>query len=148
MTLSPLEYLFKQFNSDLFPDLFHPIWIAAAALLIVQVILYNLRSRQLHRHEPLVTMQEWLLWTGIAVFGLVLVMAVFSWYFFFVLLTLAIGVATYLWIRFRRFPPMIEAYNMQLRRARFFSAAKYKHPEATVRPARKTRGGRANKRRR
>lgn len=148
MTLSPLEYLFKQFNSDLFPDLFHPIWIAAAVLLFVQVILYNLLSRQLHRHEPLVTMQEWLLWTGIAVFGLVLVMAVFSWYFFFVLLTLAIGVATYLWIRFRRFPPMIEAYNMQLRRARFFSAAKYKHPEATVRPARKIRGGRANKRRR
>ena len=145
---SPWDYLFQRFNSDLFPDIFLPIWVAALVLLIVQVILYNVRTRQLHRHEPLVTMQEWLLWTGITTFGLILVMAIFSWYFIFVLLTLALGIGAYLWVRFRRFPPMIDVYNAQLRRARFFSAAKYKHPEATVRPARRPRGGRANKRRR
>lgn len=144
----PWVYLLQRFNSDLFPDLHPLIWIAALALLIVQVVLYNLRTRQLHRHEPLVTMQEWLLWTGIITFSLVLVMALFNWLFAFVLLTIVSGVAAYIWVRFRRFPPIIEAYNSQLRRARFFSAAKYKHPEATVRSKRSARGGRANKRRR
>jgi hypothetical protein len=145
----PWVYLLQKFNSDLFPDLHPLVWIAALALLIGQVVLYNVRTRQLHRHEPLVTMQEWLLWTGITTFSLVLVMALFNWYFGFVLLTLALGLGAYIWVRFRRFPPMIEAYNAQLRRARFFSAAKYKHPEATVRPAkRSTRSSRANRRRR
>jgi hypothetical protein len=145
----PWVYLLKKFDSDFFPDLFTPVWIAALVLLIIQVVIYNVQTRRLHRHEPLVTMQEWLLWTGITTFSLVLVMAIFHWYFFFVLLTLVLGLGAYVWVRFVRFPPMIEAYNQQLRRARFFSAAKYKHPEATVRPARRaTRTGRTNRKRR
>ena len=31
------------------------------------------------------------------------------------------GIGTLIWIRFFRFPPIIDAYNEQLRRARFFS---------------------------
>lgn len=144
----PWIYLGERFNSDFFPDL-HPLtWIAALVLLVIQLVLYYLRTRQLHRHEPLVTLQEWLLWTGITTFGLLLVMALFNWSFIFVLLTIVLGIGTYVWIRFRRFPPIIDAYNAQLRRARFFSAAKYKHPEATVRTRRSTRGARATKRRR
>ena len=42
-------------------------------------------------------------------------------------LTLAIGLPTFVWIAFFRFPPIIEAYNQQLRRARFFSQSRYKH---------------------
>jgi hypothetical protein len=84
-------------------------------------------------------MQEWLLWTGIITFGLLLIEAVFVWYFLFVLLTVFVGVATYIWIRFVRFPPIIEVYNQQLRRARFFSQAKYRHPEATIRTKRRRR---------
>ncbi len=150
---SPWDYLLQRFNSELFPDLHLPLWVAALVLLVIQVILYNVRTRRLHRHEPLVTMQEWLLWTGITTFSLLLVEALFNWLFVFVLLTVILGIAAYIWVRFYRFPPLIEAYNAQLRRARFFSAAKYKHPEATVRAKRTTsratpRGGRANKRKR
>lgn len=144
MTHAPWEYLLKVFNDREFPDLFHPLWVAALVLLVVQVVLYNVRSRQLHRHEPLVSLQEWLLWTGLLTFGLVLVMAVFHWYFVFVLVTLALGLAAYVWIRFLRFPPLIRAYNLQLRRARFFSTARYKHPEATMR----ARGAGQSRRRR
>ena len=54
--------------------------------LVGTVVLYNVRSRQLHRHEPLRTLQEWLLWTGLATFGLILVGAVFRFYFLFVFL--------------------------------------------------------------
>jgi hypothetical protein len=136
-----LDYLNPQFNRDFFPDIFDPLWIAAAVLLVLTVVLYNVRTRQLHRHEPLRTMQEWLLWTGLIVFGLILVSAIFQFRFFVVVGTLLIGVVVFVWIRFFRFPPIIAAYNGQLRRARFFSQARYKSPEATVR-ARRTRGPR------
>ncbi len=139
MTLPPWEYLFRAFSSANFPDLFWPVSIAALVLLVVQVILYNVRTRQLHRYEPLVAMQEWLLWTGIVTFSLLLVMALFVWYFFFVAITIVLGIAAYGWIRFIRFPPLIAAYNAQLRRARFFSEARYKHPESTIRSRRSRR---------
>jgi hypothetical protein len=142
--LGPLDYLGKvAFSSDNFPDLWLPLMIAAAVLLIGQVVLYNVRSRQLHRFEPLRTLQEWLLWTGLIVFGLILVEGIFKFYFLFVLATILIGLATFVWIRFFRFPPMIEAYNEQLRRQRFFGQARYKASEATIR-----RRGRPQRRRR
>lgn len=143
MKFPPNEYLIPgvQFTQDNFPDIFVPIWVASLILLIGTVVLYNVRVRQLHRHEPLRSMQEWLLWTGLITFGLVLVGALFQFYFLFILLFIVIGVATFIWIRFYRFPPYIAAYNEQLKRARFFSQARYKHPEATVRTKR-ARGGR------
>jgi hypothetical protein len=144
VTLGPLDYLPLAFSPENFPDLFNPIWVAAVVLLLTQVVLYNVRTRQLHRHEPLRTMQEWLLWTGLCVFGLIFVAALFRFYFFIVLGTIIIGLGTYVWVRFFRFPPMIAVYNEQLRRARFFSQARYKNPEATVR----SRGARGTRRRR
>ena len=84
-------------------------------------------------------MQEWLLWTGLITFGFVLVGTLFNFYFLFILGTIIVGIATLIWIRFFRFPPYIQAYNDQLRRARFFSQSKYKAAEATVR-SKRTRG--------
>lgn len=144
MKLGPLEYLSKEFTLQNFPDIFTPIWVAALVMVVLQIILYNVRSAQLHRHEPLRTLQEWLLWTGLSGFGLILVGTVFRFYFLFVLATILITLATYVWIRFLRFPPLIAVYNEQLRRARFFSQARYKHPEATVR----SRRSRSQRRRR
>ncbi|CAN5736754.1 hypothetical protein BH23CHL7_BH23CHL7_03260 [soil metagenome] len=139
MTLSPFDYLAVEFNQQNFPDIFAPIWIAALVLLVGQVALYNVRTQQFHRHDPLRTMQEWMLWAGLIAFGLVLVATLFAFYFFVILLTLGIGLATYVWVRFFRFPPMIAAYNHQLRRARFFSQSRYAQPEATVRTRRNRR---------
>jgi hypothetical protein len=140
-----LDPLFKVFDEGHFSDLFQPIWVAALVLLIGTVVLYNVRSRQLHRHEPLRTMQEWLLWTGLTMFGLILVGAVFHFYFLFVFLFIIVGIAAFVWVRFVRFPPLIAAYNEQLRRARFFSQARYKQAEATVR-SRRSKGGRRRRR--
>ncbi|HWH23591.1 MAG TPA: hypothetical protein VNW68_01735 [Candidatus Limnocylindria bacterium] len=141
MRLDALEYLRIEFDRQSFPDIFTPIWVAALVFLVGQVILYNVRTRQLHRHEPLRTLQEWLLWTGLVVFGLILTGTVFRFYFLFILLFIGIGLAAFVWIRFVRFPPLIAAYNEQLRRARFQSQSRCRHPEATVR-ARRTRGSR------
>lgn len=139
MNLAPWEYLFIPFTAQNFHDLFWPIFAAALVLLIGQVVLYNVRTRQLHRFEPLVAMQEWLLWTGLVTFGLVLVEAVFRFYFLFVMVTLVVGLGTYVWVRFWYWPPQIAGYNQQLRRARFFSQERYKHPEATIRTRRRRR---------
>ena len=50
MTLAPWEYLFQSFNHDNFPDLFHPMWVASLVLLVVLLVLYNVRTKALHRH--------------------------------------------------------------------------------------------------
>ena len=135
-----LDSLFKDggFDPKIFTELFYPITVAALVLLIATVILYNVQTRRLHRHPPLVALQEWLLWTGLAVFGLLLIYAVFKFYFIFVLITVVVGLATFVWIRFVHFPPLIAAYNAQVHRARSMTQARYKRPEATIRP-RKTR---------
>ena len=90
MRLLPWEYLFKPFNAHLFPDMYTITWIATIGLLIGLVVLYNARTRALHRHAPYLDMYEWLLWTGISLFGLILVAAVFNFYFI-VLLVILLG---------------------------------------------------------
>jgi hypothetical protein len=101
------------FNDTDFRDLWGPVILAGTIGLVVAVVLYNVNTRRLHRHPVLVNREEWLLWTAISVFGLLIVESVFHFYLFFVVLTLLIGLPTFVWIVFRRFPPMIEAYNQQ-----------------------------------
>jgi hypothetical protein len=135
-----LDSLFRRdgFSPQNFPDLFYPVTIASLVFFVGAIVLYNVQVRRLHRHPPLVALQEWLLWTGLAVFGLLLVYAIFKFYFIFVLVTVVVGLVAFVWIRFVRFPPLIAAYNAQVQRARSVTQAKYKRPEATIRP-RKTR---------
>jgi hypothetical protein len=134
-----LGALTKPFNQDNFHGLYYPFAVAAFFLLIAAVVLYNVQTRRLHRHSVLVNREEWLLWTAICVFGMLLVEAIFLFDFFTVVITVILGLAVFAWIVFVRFPPMIEVYNQQLRRARFFSQSRYKHPEATVRVRKTTR---------
>ena len=125
-----------------FQDVFYPIAIASFVLLIVAVILYNVQVRKLHRHPPLVALQEWLLWTAVCVFGLILIESIFNFWFVTVVATIVIGLGTFIWIRFFHFPPQIDLYNRQLARARATAqtraANKYADASATVR-SRKTR---------
>ena len=141
MTLAPWEYLFIPFNSANFPDIFHPTWIASLALLVVLVILYNVRTRALHRHRLYTDMWEWLLWTGIITFFLLASGSLFQFDFVIILITAVAGLAVMLWVRFRRFPPLFEAYEHQLARQRYLARSKSTRPEATIRtkPARRRR---------
>lgn len=133
MTLPPWEYLFTAFSSVTFPDLFGWTWVMALVLLVATVVLYNVRTRQLHRHAVYLELYEWLLWTGVIVFGLLVVYALFKFDFLFVLLTEIIGLGTLWWIRFRRFPPILAAYERQLAKQRYVSRQKFARPEATIR---------------
>ncbi len=134
MALAPWEYLFVAFNSANFPDLFHPTWIASLVLLIALVILYNLRTRQLRHHPPYLELYEWLLWTGVISFFLLLTYSLFVFDFLFVIVTELIMVGVFLWVRFVHFPPILAAYERQLARQRYVSRRTYARPESTIRP--------------
>lgn len=144
MTLAPWDYLFLSFNHRNFPDLFHPTWISSAVLLAILTVLYYVRTRALHRHPPYLDMWEWLWWTGLITFSMLIVESLFVFDLFLVLLTELIGIGTLVWIRFRRFPPILAAHEARLARERYFSKQKFADPEATIR----RRGSRRTQRRR
>jgi hypothetical protein len=144
VTLAPWDYLFVSFSSHNFPDLFHPVWIASLMLLVVLFVLYYVRTRALHRHQPYLDLWEWLWWTGLITFSLLLIQALFVFDFILVLATLITGLGTLVWIRFLRFPPILGAYEQRLARQRYYSKQKFTDPQATIR----CRGGARRQRRR
>jgi hypothetical protein len=146
VTLAPWDYLFLSFNSGNFTDLFYPTWIAALVLLVVLLVLYNRRTKALHRHQPYLDLWEWLWWTGLITFSLLLIESVFIFSFILVLATEIIGIGTLLWIRFVKFPPILRAHEQRLARQRYFTKQKFADPEATIR--RRTASRRPARRRR
>lgn len=139
----PWEYFWDAFSPENFPDLFDPLWIAALALLVVTIVLYVLRTRALHRHRLYLDMWEWLFWTGLIMNFLLVVGAIFKFDFAVILAILATGLAVMAWARFRRYPPLFDAYEHQLARQRYLARARSSRPEATIRTkGSRRRGGR------
>ena len=134
MRLPPWDYLFVPFNPHTFPDLFTPMWVASLVLLGVLVVLYNVRTRALHRHAVYLDLWEWLLWSGLALFGLVLTASVFAFEFIVLLVILGVGLSVMVWVRFIRFPPMLRGYEARLAKQRYYTKTKFSKPEATIRP--------------
>jgi hypothetical protein len=139
--LPPWDYLFEPFNPHTFPDLFTPTWVASLVLLLALAVLYNVRTRKLHRHAPYLDLWEWLLWTGLSVFGLLLTAAAFNFDLILVLAIAVIGIGALVWVRFLRFPPILDAYEHKLAKQRYYTKTKFARPETTIRPktARRTR---------
>jgi hypothetical protein len=137
------DYLFEPFNPHTFPDLFTATWVVSLVLLVSLVVLYNVRTRTLHRHAPYLDLYEWLLWSGLCVFGLLLTASVFSFDLIVVLVIAIVGLATLTWVRFVRFPPILDAYEHKLAKQRYYTKTKFDRPEATIRqkpkPVRRSR---------
>jgi hypothetical protein len=133
VNLLPWEYLFESFDGINFPDLYMPILVASIAMLIVTLVVYNVRTRQLHRHAVYVQMYEWLMWTGVVTYSLLIVAWIFRFDFIIVITTLVIGLGAMVWIRFFHFPPYFAAYERQLAKARYYSRDKFSRPESTIR---------------
>ena len=147
MTLPPWDYLFTSFSSHNFPDIFHPTWIASLVLLVVLGVMYWARTRALHRHPPYVDLWEWLWWTGLITFSLIVIESLFVFDYILVLVTQVIGIGTMVWIRFVRFPPILRTHEARLARERYYTKQKFADPEATIRK-RSGGGGRRSQRRR
>jgi hypothetical protein len=129
----PWEYFWVAFSKINFPDLFDPLWVASLILLVVLIVLYVLRTRALHRHKLYLDMWEWLFWSGLITFFLVIVGAIFAFDFAVVLVILGSGLLTMAYARFRRYPPLFEAYEHQLARQRYLARTRQSRPEATIR---------------
>src|SRR4029079_5560018 len=102
-------------------------------LLVILIVLYVLRTRALHRHKLYLDMWEWLFWAGLITFFLLIVGAVFAFDFAVILVSLFGGLGTMAWARFRRYPPLFEAYEHQLARQRYLARTRVSRPEATIR---------------
>ena len=137
----PWEYFWIGFNSINFPDLFDPLWIASAVLLVVLIVVYVLRTRALHRHKLYLDMWEWLFWAGLITFFLLIVGATFSFDFAVILVILFVGLLAMAYARFRRYPPLFEAYEHQLARQRYLARTRQSRPEATIRQKQVRRKG-------
>jgi hypothetical protein len=131
--LWPWEYLFRSFDKPNFPDIYELVLAASVVLLIATVIFYNVRTRQLHRHQVYLQMYEWILWANVITFSLVIVYWIFRFDWIIVLGTLVTGLAVLVWIRFFRFPPYFRAYERQLAKQRYYSRQRFTHPETTIR---------------
>ena len=133
MKLLPWDYFWVAFNSINFPDLFNPIWVTSLVLLIVLIVLYVLRTRALHRHRLWLDMWEWIFWSGLITYFLLIVGSLFQFDFAVILVILGSGLFTMAWARFRRYPPLFEAYEHQLARQRYLARTRQSRPEATIR---------------
>ena len=129
----PWDYFWVAFNSINFPDLFNAIWVTSLVLLIILIVLYVLRTRALHRHRLWLDMWEWLFWSGLITFFLLIVGSIFQFDFAVILVIIGSGLLTMAWARFRRYPPLFEAYEHQLARQRYLTRTRTTRPEATIR---------------
>jgi hypothetical protein len=96
--------------------------------------MYNVRTRSLHRHAPYLDLYEWILWTALSTFGLILTAALFSFELIVLIVIEVIGLAVLFWVRFIRFPPILDAYEQRMAKQRYYTKTKFSHPEATIRP--------------
>ncbi len=121
------------FNQSNFPPLFNWVWQISLVLLVAGIIFYNFQGRRLHAYSVFLDLNEWLMWTSVGVFSLLLMFSIFGFDFIFVLPTMIGGAVLFIWIRFWHFPPLIQAYEERLARQRYFQRSKTAHPEATIR---------------
>ena len=134
MRLLPWEYLFTRFGTHTFPDLYTKTWVATLILLVGLVLLYNNRTRALHRHAPYLELWEWLLWSGLSLFGLLITGSIFAFELIVLLVIFTVGMGAMLWIRFLRFPPILRGYEERLAKQRYYTKQKFSRPETTIRP--------------
>ena len=128
-----ISTLLVGFTTQNFPAIFQVTWQLSLALLVLGIIFYNFQGRRMHAYTVFLDLNEWLMWTTVGVFSLLLMYSVFGFDFIFVLPTMVGGGLLFLWIRFWHFPPLIRAYEERLARQRYFQRSKTSHPSETIR---------------
>ena len=141
-----LNVLLLSFNGTNFPALSQPMWEFSWIMIVVMVIYYNFQSRRLRNYSVFLDLNEWLMWTTLSVFALMIMYGIFQFDFIFVLPTMVVGGLGFLWIRFVHFPPLIRAYEERLARQRYFQRTRVSHPSETIRAKAAPKGKRRRSR--
>ena len=113
----PWEYLFVALNDGL-GTFYTPFWMTNLALFIFTIVAYSFGTRRGRGHGTLGDEWEFLLWTGLATFGLNLVYAAFQWYGLFPIITTAVGLFVMRDAVTKRFPPLLVAEDVRAEQLR------------------------------
>ena len=114
-----MSRLFDPFSPISFGDLFTLMWVTAFAIVLGAVVVYNAAQRRYARYPAILALHEWVFWAIIVPWGLVPLLAVIHVPFALLLLLVVPGMAVAAYAAFVRFPPIIEAANVEIRRRRF-----------------------------
>jgi hypothetical protein len=111
--------LFDPFTPLTFGDLFTLMWIAAFVIVIGAVVVYNVAQRTYARYPAILALHEWVFWSILVPWALVPLLVVIHVPLALLLLIVVPGIAVAAYAAFVRFPPLIEAANVEIRRRRF-----------------------------
>ena len=111
--------LFDPFTPINFGDLFSLMWVGAFVILIGAVIVYNIAQRRYRRYPAILSLHEWIFWALVATWGVVPLLVVVHVPLALLLLVEVPGIVVAAWAAFIKFPPIIEAANVEIRRRRF-----------------------------
>jgi hypothetical protein len=111
--------LFDPFTPINFADLFTLLWIAALVILVGAVVVYNTAQRVYTRYPAILSLHEWVFWSIIVTWGVVPLLVVIHVPLALLLLIVVPGMAVAAYAAFVKFPPIIEAANVEIRRRRF-----------------------------
>jgi hypothetical protein len=111
--------LFDPFTPINFGDLFTTMWVGAFVILVGAVVVYNTAQRMYRRYPAILSLHEWIFWSMIVTWGVVPLLVVVHVPLFLLLLIVAPGMVIAAYAAFVKFPPIIEAANVEIRRRRF-----------------------------
>ena len=111
--------LFDPFTPLNFGDLFTMMWAGAFVILLGAVIVYNAAQRMYRRYPAILSLHEWVFWSILVTWGVVPLLVVVHVPLALLLLIVVPGMTVALYAAFVKFPPIIEAANVEIRRRRF-----------------------------
>ena len=114
-----MSRIFDPFTPVSFGDLFTTMWVGAIVILVGALIVYNVAQRTYARYPAILAMHEWLFWAIIVPWLLVPLLVVIHAPLVLLLLLVVPGMGIAVYAAFVRFPPIIEAANVEIRRRRY-----------------------------
>jgi hypothetical protein len=111
--------LFDPFNPVNFGDLFTMMWVGAFVILTGAVVVYNAAQRMYRRYPAILALHEWVFWSIFGTWLVVPLLVVIGVPLALLLLIVVPGLVVAAYAAFVKFPPIIEAANVEIRRRRF-----------------------------
>src|ERR1700674_1992701 len=111
--------LFDSFTPVNFGDLFTMMWVGAFVILVGAVLVYNAAQRMYRRYPAILSLHEWVFWSMIVTWGVVPLLVVVHVPLLMLLLIVVPGMVVAAYAAFVKFPPVIEAAHVEIRRRRF-----------------------------
>ena len=111
--------LFDPFTPISFGDLFTMMWVGAFVIVAGAIVVYNVAQRAYRRYPAILALHEWIFWSIIVTWGVVPLLVVIHVPLVLLLLIVVPGMVVAAYAAFIKFPPIIEAANVEIRRRRF-----------------------------